>query len=242
MQPFLGGGDMIASVGFDSSTWNDLPWKFEAGTSPIAEGVGLGAAVDYLSAIGMDAVRAHERELTAYTLERLEDVEGLHAFGPIDPDLRGGVVSLELKGVHPHDLAEICDREHVCIRAGHHCAQPLMREMGVPATARASFHVYNDRDDVDRLIAALQTALVVDDAGKIVDLRFHGHGCAISQASASIASEELIGMQADEVAALGADWVIDLLGIEISPTRRKCALLSLKVMRGAVTGDASWPE
>jgi cysteine desulfurase/selenocysteine lyase len=158
MRPFLGGGDMIASVGFDSSTWNDLPWKFEAGTSPIAQGVGLGAAIDYLAAIGMDTVRAHERELTAYTLERLEDVEGLRAFGPIDPDLRGGVVSLELKGVHPHDLAEICDREHVCIRAGHHCAQPLMRAIGVPATARASFHVYNTRDDVDRLIAALQTA------------------------------------------------------------------------------------
>jgi cysteine desulfurase/selenocysteine lyase len=158
MRPFLGGGDMIASVGFDSSTWNDLPWKFEAGTSPIAEGVGLGAAIHYLAAIGMDAVRAHERELTAYTLERLEDVEGLRAFGPVDPDLRGGVVSLELKGIHPHDLAEICDREHVCIRAGHHCAQPLMRAMGVPATARASFHVYNTREDVDRLIAALQTA------------------------------------------------------------------------------------
>jgi cysteine desulfurase / selenocysteine lyase len=158
MPPFLGGGDMISSVDFQSSTWNDLPWKFEAGTSPIAEGVGLGVAIDYLAAIGMDAVRAHERDLTAYTLGRLEDVEGLRAFGPIDPDLRGGVVSLQLKGIHPHDLAEICDREHVCIRAGHHCAQPLMREMGVPATARASFHVYNTRDDVDRLIAALQKA------------------------------------------------------------------------------------
>ncbi|MEX1142898.1 MAG: cysteine desulfurase [Thermoleophilaceae bacterium] len=158
MPPFVAGGDMISSVGFDSSTWNDLPWKFEAGTSPIAEGVGLGVAIDYLAALGMGAVRAHERELTAYTLGRLEDVEGLRAFGPIDPDLRGGVVSLELKGIHPHDLAEICDREHVCIRAGHHCAQPLMREMGVPATARASFHVYNTREDVDRLIAALQKA------------------------------------------------------------------------------------
>jgi cysteine desulfurase / selenocysteine lyase len=158
MRPFLGGGDMIRSVDFQSSTWNDLPWKFEAGTSPIAEGVGLGVAIDYLAEIGMDAVRAHERDLTAYTLGRLEDVEGLRAFGPIDPDLRGGVVSLELKGIHPHDLAEICDREHVCIRAGHHCAQPLMREMGVPATARASFHVYNTRDDVDRLIAALLKA------------------------------------------------------------------------------------
>jgi len=158
MPPFLGGGDMISSVGFDTSTWNDLPWKFEAGTSPIAEAVGLGAAIDYLAAIGMDAVRAHERDLTAYTLGRLEEVAGVHAFGPIDPDARGGVVSFELSGIHPHDLAEICDREHVCIRAGHHCAQPLMREMGVPATARASFHVYNTREDVDRLIAALQTA------------------------------------------------------------------------------------
>jgi cysteine desulfurase/selenocysteine lyase len=158
MPPFIGGGDMIRSVGFESSTWNDLPWKFEAGTSPIAEGVALGAAIDYLSAIGMDNVRAHERALTAYTLERLEEVEGVHAFGPIDPDQRGGVVSLELKGIHPHDLAEICDREHVCIRAGHHCAQPLMREMGVPATARASFHVYNTTEDIDRLIAALQKA------------------------------------------------------------------------------------
>jgi cysteine desulfurase/selenocysteine lyase len=158
MPPFLSGGDMIGSVGFETSTWNDLPWKFEAGTSPIAEAIGLGVAIDYLSAIGMDAVRAHERDLTAYTLGRLEEVEGVHAFGPVDPDLRGGVVSFELKGIHPHDLAEICDREHVCIRAGHHCAQPLMREMGVPATARASFHVYNTHEDVDRLIAALKTA------------------------------------------------------------------------------------
>ncbi len=158
MPPFLSGGDMIGSVGFETSTWNDLPWKFEAGTSPIAEAIGLGVAIDYLSAIGMDAVRVHERDLTAYTLGRLEEVEGVHAFGPVDPDLRGGVVSFELKGIHPHDLAEICDREHVCIRAGHHCAQPLMREMGVPATARASFHVYNTHEDVDRLIAALKTA------------------------------------------------------------------------------------
>ena len=158
MPPFLGGGDMISTVGFDSSTWNDLPWKFEAGTSPIAEGVGLGAAVDYLSAIGMDAVRAHERDLTGYTLERLSEVEGLRIFGPADLDHRGGVVSFEVTDIHPHDLAELCDREGVCIRAGHHCAQPLMREMGIPATARASFHVYNSREDVDRLVTALTKA------------------------------------------------------------------------------------
>jgi cysteine desulfurase/selenocysteine lyase len=158
MPPFLGGGDMIATVGFDSSTWNELPWKFEAGTSPIAEGVGLGAAVDYLSSLGMEAVRAHERDLTGYALERLTEVEGLRTFGPTDLDHRGGVVSFEIQGIHPHDLAELCDREAVCIRAGHHCAQPLMREMGIPATARASFHVYNTREDVDRLIVALQKA------------------------------------------------------------------------------------
>jgi cysteine desulfurase/selenocysteine lyase len=156
MRPFLGGGDMISHVGFDSSTWNELPWKFEAGTSPIAEGVGLGVAVDYLSGIGMDAVRAHERELTAYTLERVQEVEGLRVFGPPDADRRGGVVSFTIEGIHPHDLAELCDREGVCIRAGHHCAQPLMRQMGVAATARASFHVYNSRQDIDRLVDALQ--------------------------------------------------------------------------------------
>jgi cysteine desulfurase/selenocysteine lyase len=158
MRPFLGGGDMIANVGFDSSTWNELPWKFEAGTSPIAEAVGLGTAIDYLAGLGMDNVRAHERDLTAYTLDSLAEIDGLRGFGPPDPDRRGGVVSFELDGIHPHDVAELCNREGVCIRAGHHCAQPLMRAMGVPATARASFHVYNDRSDVDRLVAALKTA------------------------------------------------------------------------------------
>jgi len=158
MRPFLGGGDMIASVGLESSTYNELPWKFEAGTSGIAEGVGLGAAIDYLDEIGMDTVRAHERDLTGYTLERLDDIDGLRVFGPRDLDLRGGVVSFEVEGIHPHDLAELCDREGVCVRAGHHCAQPLMRQLGVPATTRASFHVYNNREDVDRLEQALRTA------------------------------------------------------------------------------------
>jgi cysteine desulfurase / selenocysteine lyase len=158
MRPFLGGGDMISKVEFDTSTWNELPWKFEAGTSPIAEGVGLGAAVDYLSELGMEHVRAHERELTAYALERLPEIEGLRLFGPLDADRRGGVVSFALDGIHPHDVAELCDREAVCIRAGHHCAQPLMRMLGVPATARASFHVYNSREDVDRLVDALGKA------------------------------------------------------------------------------------
>ncbi len=161
MRPFLGGGDMIGRVDFESSTWNELPWKFEAGTSPIAEGVGLGAAVDYLSGLGMENVRAHERDLTAYALERLPTIESLRVFGPPDPDQRGGVVSFALEGMHPHDVADLCDREGVCIRAGHHCAQPLMRMMGVPATARASFHVYNSREDVDRLVEALAKARTV---------------------------------------------------------------------------------
>jgi cysteine desulfurase/selenocysteine lyase len=158
MRPFLGGGDMISKVDYEFSTWNELPWKFEAGTSPIAEGVGLGAAVDYLSGIGMDAVRAHEKDLTAYALERLPEVEGIRIFGPLDAERRGGVVSFAIDGMHPHDVAELCDRDGVCIRAGHHCAQPLMRQLGVPATARASFHVYNSREDVDRLIGALVKA------------------------------------------------------------------------------------
>ena len=158
MPPFLGGGDMISHVDFDFSTWNELSWKFEAGTSPIAEGVGLGAAVDYLSGIGMENVRAHERELAAYALERLAEVPGLRIFGPLDPDRRGGAISFQLEGIHPHDVAELCDREGVCLRAGHHCAQPLMRLLGVPATARASFHVYNTLEDVDRLVEALGRA------------------------------------------------------------------------------------
>jgi cysteine desulfurase/selenocysteine lyase len=158
MPPFLGGGDMIRTVELDHSTWNDLPWKFEAGTSSIADGIGLGAAVDYLSALGMDAVRAHEQELTAYALERLAEIPGLKVHGPPRASDRGGIVSFEIEGLHPHDIAEICNRDAVCIRAGHHCAQPLMRVLGVPATARASFSIYNTRNDVDRLAGALQTA------------------------------------------------------------------------------------
>jgi cysteine desulfurase/selenocysteine lyase len=158
MPPFLGGGDMISTVSFEGSSWNELPFKFEAGTSPVAQGVGLGAAIDYLAGIGMERIRAHEKDLTAYALERLVEVESLRTFGPPDPERRGGVVSFAIDGIHPHDVAELCDREAVCIRAGHHCAQPLMRRMNVAATARASFHVYNTREDVDRLVDALKRA------------------------------------------------------------------------------------
>jgi cysteine desulfurase/selenocysteine lyase len=156
MEPFLTGGDMIASVDFQSVSWNELPYKFEAGTPPIAEAVGLGAAVDYLDALGMARVRAHERSLTAYMLERLAEVPGLRVVGPPEADRRGGLASFTVEGIHPHDVAELVDRGGVCIRAGHHCAQPLMRCLGVGATARASVGVYNERSDIDALIDALQ--------------------------------------------------------------------------------------
>ncbi len=155
MEPFLTGGDMIASVDFQSATWNELPYKFEAGTPPIAEAVGLGAAVDYLSALGMEQVRAHEQALTAYMLERLAEVPGLRVVGPPEAERRGGLASFTIEGIHPHDVAELADRAGVCIRAGHHCAQPLMRCLGVGATARASVGVYNQRSDIDALIDAL---------------------------------------------------------------------------------------
>jgi cysteine desulfurase/selenocysteine lyase len=158
MPPFLGGGSMIRAVADDHSTWAPIPAKFEAGTPAIAEAVGLGEAVDYLAGLGMAAVRAHERELTEYALERLGGLEGLTLYGPSDPGERGGLISFTIDGIHPHDLAELCNREAVCIRAGHHCAQPLMRHLGVPATARASFSVYNGHDDVDRLFDALEAA------------------------------------------------------------------------------------
>ena len=158
MRPFLGGGHMISRVEREHSTWNELPHKFEAGTSAATEAVGLGAAIEYLSAVGMDSVRAHERDLTAYALERLPEIEGITLFGPPDLDRRGGVVAFAIEGIHPHDIAELCDRQAVCVRAGHHCAQPLMRLLGVGATARASFHVYNARDEVDRLVEALSGA------------------------------------------------------------------------------------
>ncbi len=155
MEPFLTGGDMIASVDFQTVSWNELPYKFEAGTPPIAEAVALGAAVDYLSQLGMERVRAHERALTAYMLDALASVPGLRVVGPPEAENRGGLASFTIDGIHPHDIAELVNRDGVCIRAGHHCAQPLMRCLGVGATARASVGVYNERADVDALVAAL---------------------------------------------------------------------------------------
>ncbi len=157
MPPFIGGGHMIRTVAANESTWTDLPWKFEAGTSQIAEAVGLGAAVDWLRAIGLERVRAHEEALVADTLLRLSsEVPGLSVHGPEAPSERGALVSFSLEGAHPHDIGEILGRDGVCVRTGHHCAQPLMRKLGVPATTRASFAVHNTAEDVDRLLAGLQ--------------------------------------------------------------------------------------
>jgi cysteine desulfurase/selenocysteine lyase len=154
MDPFLGGGEMINEVHEDHSTYKDPPWKYEAGTMNIAQEVGLGAAVDYLEAIGMKTVREHERELAVYAIAKLEEA-GATVFGPRDPELRGGTISFWFGDIHPHDVAQILGQEGVAVRAGHHCAQILMRRLGVPATSRASFHVYSTRDDVDRMIDGL---------------------------------------------------------------------------------------
>jgi cysteine desulfurase/selenocysteine lyase len=155
MPPFIGGGHMIASVGELESRYADPPARFEAGTSPIAEAIGLGAAIQWLRGIGMDAIRDHEREVVGYAVERLRDVPGLKLFGPADGELRGAVCSFTLEGVHPHDVAEILARDGVCVRAGHHCAQVLMKALGVSATTRASFAIHSTREDVDRLVDGL---------------------------------------------------------------------------------------
>ena len=157
MDPFLAGGHMIDEVFHDRSTWNTVPYKFEAGTMNIAQEVGLGTAIDYLEALGMDAVREHEEEITAYAIDRLLDA-GATVYGPKDVSIRGGAVSFWYKDVHPHDLATILNEEGVAIRAGHHCNQLVMRRFGVPATARASFYVYNTKDEVDALVEALAKA------------------------------------------------------------------------------------
>jgi cysteine desulfurase/selenocysteine lyase len=158
MPPFIGGGHMIRTVAANESTWTDLPWKFEAGTSQIAEAVGLGAAVDWLRAIGLERVRAHEEALVGDLLERLgSEVPGLSVHGPLSAADRGALVSFSLEGAHPHDIGEILGRLGVCVRTGHHCAQPLMRRLGVPATTRASFAVHNSFGDVARLVEGLAT-------------------------------------------------------------------------------------
>jgi cysteine desulfurase/selenocysteine lyase len=155
MPPFMGGGDMIRKVRLEGSTWNDLPWKFEAGTPSIAEGIGLGAAVDYLSDIGMDAIHAHEQFITGYALESLSEIEGLRLLGPPAAQ-KGGVAAFTLAGIHPHDIAQLLDQDGIAVRAGHHCAMPLHEILAIPASARASFYLYTTTDEVDKLVASLR--------------------------------------------------------------------------------------
>jgi cysteine desulfurase/selenocysteine lyase len=155
MNPFQGGGDMIREVHKYETTWNDLPYKFEAGTPSIADVVGFGAAIDYLSKIGMDNIRQHEIELTSYALEKLSSVKGLHIYGTKDISKRGGVISFNFADVHPHDVAQIIDGEGIAIRSGHHCAQVLMERLDVAATSRASFYIYNTKEEIDKLIISL---------------------------------------------------------------------------------------
>ncbi|HEU4320483.1 MAG TPA: SufS family cysteine desulfurase [Acidimicrobiia bacterium] len=158
MEPFEGGGEMISDVTLDTATWAAIPHRFEAGTPPIIEAVGLHAAIDYLDSVGMDRILEHDRYLTGIAIERLGDVPGLSIQGPRDLEDRGGVVSMTMEGVHAHDLATILDEQGVAVRAGHHCAKPLMRDLGVAATARASFYLYNDVSDIDALVAGLRRA------------------------------------------------------------------------------------
>jgi cysteine desulfurase / selenocysteine lyase len=154
MEPFNLGGHMIRRVKFEETTWGDIPYKFEAGTQPIAEAVGFGAAVDYLNDVGLEAIEEHETELAAYALDRIADVPGLVSYGP-PPERRAGIVSFNLEGVHPHDVAQVLDSEGIAIRAGHHCCQPLMAKLGVAATNRASFYLYTLPEEIDRLVDGL---------------------------------------------------------------------------------------
>ena len=159
MRPLLGGGDMIKSVSFKESAWNELPWKFEAGTQNIEGAIGFGAAIDYLDMIGMDSVRKHEKGLASYALKRLDEIEGLRVYGPSDTEKKGGIASFSIDGIHPHDVAQVLDSEGIAIRSGHHCAMPLVKEIiGEPSLSRMSFYVYNSKADIDAAIEALGKA------------------------------------------------------------------------------------
>ena len=159
MEPFLHGGEMVLEVSYEDASWNELPMRFEAGTPNIADAIALGAAVDYLTALGMENVREHEKQLTAYALDAFRELEEVDLFGPMDVDRRGGILSFHSSDVHPHDLGTFLDQEGVAIRTGHHCTMPLMGALGVPATARASLYVYNTEQEVDALVDAVKRAL-----------------------------------------------------------------------------------
>jgi len=158
MRPFLYGGDMISRVAVDLTTWNELPWKFEAGTSAYVDAIGLGAAVDYLEAVGIERIHEHERDLVAYALPTLLAIPGVTVFGPKGVEDRVGVISFDVAGIHPHDVAQIFDSEGICVRAGHHCNQPLMNRLGTAATTRASFYLYNTFAEIDALVAGIDKA------------------------------------------------------------------------------------
>ena len=155
MPPFLTGGEMIRTVSLEKTTWNDLPWKFEAGTPAIAESIALGAAAQYLQGIGMEAVEAHEHALTAYAYDMLDGISGVTQYGPKPPN-RAGILSFNVGNVHPHDVAQVLDSEAIAVRAGHHCTQPLMRRFDLQATTRASVYLYNGRDDIDALALGIE--------------------------------------------------------------------------------------
>ena len=154
MDPFLSGGEMINNVTLNESTWNDVPWKFEAGTPNIAQVIGLGAAIDFLAEVGLDKIQQHEEQLLHYGLEELSKIEGIVIYG--NPPERGAVIPFNVKNIHPHDLAKFLDTDKICIRAGHHCAQPIMNKLGISASARASFYLYNDKNDIDQLIQSIK--------------------------------------------------------------------------------------
>ncbi len=158
MEPVEFGGEMIDFVGLHDSTWKELPWKFEGGTPIIAGAVGLGAAIDYLEEIGLDNIARHEQELVAYAIERMQEIEGIELYGPLDPARRAGLITFNLQEVHPHDLATVLDMNGIAIRAGHHCAQPLMKWLEQSATARASFYLYNTKEDIDQFVEGLKMA------------------------------------------------------------------------------------
>lgn len=159
MEPFLHGGEMIREAWLDHATWNDLPNRFEAGTPDIADAIALGAAIDYLQSLGMENVRKHEIETTAYALKRFNEIEEIDVLGPHNPQSRGGLISFTLNNVHPHDLGTLLDNEGVAIRAGHHCVMPMHRKLDLPASARASFYVYNTCEDIDALMIGIKKAV-----------------------------------------------------------------------------------
>ncbi|MBI4010039.1 MAG: cysteine desulfurase [Candidatus Aenigmarchaeota archaeon] len=161
MEPFMLGSDMIKEVTLEKATWNDVPWKFEAGTPNVEGAVGLSTAIDYLNDLGMDDVRKHEKEITAYALDKLSEIDGLKVYGPTAADMRGGVISFNLAGIHSHDLATILNDFGIAIRSGHHCCMPLMKRLGIPAAARASFYIYTTKYEIDALANALKRSKAV---------------------------------------------------------------------------------